>query len=270
MSAVGEQSLESAGADTALAGVDVIKVGGRSQDDASLIARLADRWRHAPGSFCLVHGGAIEIDRLQKRLGRTPTFLDGRRVTTDEDVEIVRMALSATANKRIVAALCEAGVPAVGISGEDASLLRATPATNPALGRVGTPAEVRVDVLRVLLAGGFLPVVAPLGTSVVAGGGTLNVNGDDAAAAIAAALGSGEMLFVTDVPGVLRGATTVASLAASDALAMIVSGDATGGMLVKIEGALAALERGVARVRIGDVASISDPARGTTLFFRED
>jgi acetylglutamate kinase len=270
MSALGHASLGDADAALGATTVDVIKVGGRAQDDASLVARLAERWRAAPASFCLVHGGAVEIDRLQRRLGGTPTFVDGRRVTTDDDVETVRMALSATANKRLVAALADAGIPAVGISGEDGSLLRAAPTGNPALGRVGTPAEVRVEVLRVLLGGGFLPVVAPLGTSTVAGGGALNVNGDDAAAAIAAALGSGEMLFVTDVPGVRRGKALLSSLGAGDVLAMIEAGDITDGMLVKVEGALAALERGVARVRIGDVAAISDPELGTTLFLRED
>jgi acetylglutamate kinase len=270
MSAIGQVALGTSDDASGLSAVDVIKIGGKAQDDELLVQRVADRWHATPGSFCLVHGGAIEIDRLQRRLGGTPTFVGGRRVTTDEDVETVRMALSATANKRLVAALCEAGVPAVGISGEDASLLRAAPVTNVALGRVGTPVEVRTEVLRVLLAGGFLPVVAPLGTSIVAGAGALNVNGDDAAAAIAAALGSGELLFVTDVPGVRRSMSVIPSLASGDALQMIASGDATGGMLVKIEGALAALERGVARVRIGNVAAISDPTGGTTLFLRED
>lgn len=250
--------------------VDVIKVGGRAQEDGSLVARLVERWNAAPGSFCVVHGGAAEIDRLQRRLGGTPTFVNGRRVTTDDDIEIVRMALSATANKRLVSALCAAGVPAVGISGEDGSLLRASPAADTSLGRVGSPAEVRASLLRVLLAGGFLPVVAPLGTSTGPEGGTLNVNGDDAGAAIAVAMGAGELLFVTDVPGVRRASATVPSLAAHEALAMIAAGDATGGMLVKIEGALAALGRGVARVRIGDVASISDASMGTTLYLRED
>ena len=270
MSELEQATLGTRDAGAATIAIDVIKVGGRAQDDPSLVSRLAGRWRAAPASFCLVHGGAVEIDRLQRRLGGTPTFIAGRRVTTDEDIEIVRMALSATANKRLVAALCEAGVPAVGISGEDASLLRAIPADNSALGRVGTPSEVRVELLRVLLVGGFLPVVAPLGTSAVPGEGALNVNGDDAAAAIAAALGSGELLFVTDVPGVRRGSRVLASLTPADALDLIAAGDATGGMLVKVEGALAALERGVAKVRIGDVAAISDPTFGTTIFLRED
>ena len=254
----------------AQASVDVIKVGGRAQEDPSLAERIATRWRAAPGSFCLVHGGAVEIDRLQRRLGGSPTFVDGRRVTTDDDVETVRMALSGSANKRLVGALCALGIPAVGVSGEDAGMLQAEPTANASLGRVGTPADVRVDLLRVLLAAGYLPVVAPLGTSTVAGGGTLNVNGDDAAAAIAAALGSGEMLFVTDVAGVRRGATVLGTLGVQDALDLIASGEASGGMLVKIEGALGALGRGVGRVRIGDVAAISDSTLGTTLSLREE
>jgi acetylglutamate kinase len=266
-----ELGTSAASADAAVAAnVDVIKVGGRAQEEVSLPSLLAARWRAAPGSFCVVHGGAVEIDRLQRRLGGTPTFVGGRRVTTDEDIDTVRMALSGSANKRLVAALCALGVPAVGISGEDAGLLQAEPTRNAALGRVGTPVGVRQELIRALLGAGFLPVIAPLGASTAEGGGALNVNGDDAAAAIAAALGSGEMLFVTDVSGVRRGSSVLPSLGADEALAMIASGEASGGMLVKIEGALGALDRGVSRVRIGDVAAISNATVGTTLFLREE
>ena len=270
MSALDTTPLAVSDESVALAAVDVIKVGGRAQEDPSLAAALARRWRAVPASFCLVHGGAVEIDRLQRRLGGTPTFVSGRRVTTEEDVETVRMALSGSANKRLVASLCALGISAVGVSGEDAAMLQAEPVANAALGHVGTAAGVRAGLLRVLLGAGYLPVIAPLGTSTAGGGAALNVNGDDAAAAIAAALGSGELLLVTDVTGVRRGSTVVTELGVQDALELIASGEVSGGMLVKIEGALAALGRGVGRVRIGDVAAISDSTMGTTLFLREE
>ena len=192
----------------------VLKVGGRAQEDPALVGEIAAAWRAAPGALCVVHGGAVEIDRLQCALGATPRFVGGRRVTSAEDIETVRMALSGSANKRMVSALCALGVPAVGVSGEDAAMLRAAP-FDDALGRVGRPQSVRVDLVRLLLSGGYLPVIAPLAAGAEGEAGALNVNGDDAAAAIAAALGATELLFVTDVAGVRRDGETVDSLDAA-------------------------------------------------------
>ena len=244
--------------------IRVIKVGGRAQEDPSLAGELAAAWRAAPGAFCIVHGGAVEIDRLQRALGATPRFVGGRRVTSDEDIETVRMALSGTANKRIVSALCALGVPAVGISGEDAAMLRAA-RFDDALGRVGRPQSVRIDLVQLLLAGGFLPVIAPLAAAPEGEEGALNVNGDDAAAAIAAALGATELVFVTDVDGVRLDGGTVEALDAGGAQALLDSGAAGGGMAVKVASALGALAGGTARVRIGGTATILDASAGTTL-----
>lgn len=242
----------------------VLKVGGRAQEDPSLVGEIAAAWRAAPGALCVVHGGAAEIDRLQRALGATPRFVGGRRVTSPEDIETVRMALSGTANKRMVSALCALGIPAVGVSGEDAAMLRAAP-FDDALGRVGRPQAVRVDLVRLLLGGGFLPVIAPLAAGAEGEAGALNVNGDDAAAAIAAALGATELLFVTDVEGVRRDGVTVDSLDAAGASALLASGAAEGGMAVKVASALGALAGGTARVRIGGTAAIRDASAGTTL-----
>jgi acetylglutamate kinase len=244
--------------------IRLIKVGGRAQEDPTLAGEIAAAWRDAPGGLCVVHGGAVEIDRLQRALGATPRFVGGRRVTSAEDVETVRMALSGSANKRIVSALCALGIPAVGISGEDAAMLRAAP-FDDALGRVGRPETVRIDLIRLLLAGGFLPVIAPLAAGPEGETGALNVNGDDAAAAIAAALGAAELVFVTDVDGVRVDGATVEALDSARAQALLDSGTAGGGMAVKVASALGALAGGTARVRIGGTSAIRDPSAGTTL-----
>lgn len=244
--------------------VRVIKVGGRAQEDPSLVGAIASAWREAPGALCVVHGGAVEIDRLQRALGASPRYLGGRRVTSPEDIDTVRMALSGVANKRLVSALCALGVPAVGISGEDAAMLRAAPFDDE-LGRVGRPQVVRVALVRLLLDGGFLPLIAPLAAGPEGDPGALNVNGDDAAAAIAGALGAHELLFVTDVDGVRRDGVTIASLDAAGAASLLASGVAEGGMAVKVAGALGALASGTTRVRIGGTATILDASAGTTL-----
>ena len=244
----------------------VIKVGGRPQLDAALPMALAAAHRESPGSLVVVHGGGDEVSTLQTLHGVVAQFSGGRRVTSALDLEIIRMALSGSANKRLVSALNDAAVPAVGLSGEDAGLLLATPSDRARLGFVGTPSRVNVALLRHLLAGGYLPVLSPVSRSDdPSAGPTLNVNGDDAAAAIAVALSVDELLLVSDVEGVRVQDQPVTQLDADTAQQLVDNGTAAGGMAAKLQAALAALEGGVARVRISDIAAIGRPDRGTVL-----
>ncbi|HKG92214.1 MAG TPA: acetylglutamate kinase [Gemmatimonadaceae bacterium] len=246
----------------------VVKVGGRAQSDPALPAAIAALWRERPGALCVVHGGGDEVSALQSRLGGVPEFVGGRRVTSEQDIETLRMALSGSANKRLVAALIALGVPAVGLSGEDGALLSARTARGGALGRVGDVTAVDARLLRHLMDGHYLPVLSPLSRDAApsaGAAGALNVNADDAAAAVAAALGAVELLLISDVPGVLVGDGPASELDAGAARALVRNGTARGGMAAKLEAALAALERGVVRVRVGDVAAIGDRARGTAV-----
>ena len=246
----------------------VIKIGGRAQSDAALPGAIAAAWTAAPGSLIVVHGGGDEVSALQRAYGVTPSFVGGRRVTSPQDIELLRMALSGSANKRLVSALVSRGVSAVGLSGEDAALLVAAPLDPDQLGAVGDPRRANVVLLQHLLDGGFLPVVSPLSRreSTVAGeSDALNVNGDDAAALIAASLEAEELLLIADVAGVVVDGAVVADLTPVESGKLIAGGVATGGMVAKLEAALAALASGVARVRIGDVSAIQDPTRGTVI-----
>jgi acetylglutamate kinase len=246
----------------------VVKVGGRPQGDPALVTALAAAHRATPGSLVVVHGGGDEVSALQKLYGVAAKFNGGRRVTSAIDLEIVRMALSGSANKRLVAALVSAGATAVGLSGEDAALVLARALDVERFGFVGTPTRIRSALLEHLLNGGYLPVISPVSRAEVAGRGgevTLNVNGDDAASAIAVALGAEELLLVSDVAGVLVDQAPVSSLAPDEARRLIEQGVAAGGMSAKLEAALAALDGGVERVRISDIAAIEDLGRGTVL-----
>ena len=244
----------------------VIKIGGRVQRDPGLAGALARLWTSAPASFCTVHGGGETISSLQSQLGGAPRFVDGRRVTTNADIDVLRMALSGIANKRLVASLSAEGIAAVGISGEDGSLLVAHAMNAAVLGRVGEVAHVNDALLRTLLAGGFLPVISPVARDgEAAGGGALNVNADDAAAAIAASLEADELLLISDVRGVIIDGVAAWSLSGDEALRAIEAGIATEGMATKLRAALDALCRGVPRVRIGGFDALLDPALGTTL-----
>jgi acetylglutamate kinase len=243
----------------------VLKIGGRPQADPSLPAFVAEAWDAVRG-MVIVHGGGDEVSALQAHLGVAPHFVDGRRVTSAQDVELVRMALSGTANKRLVSALVREGVRAVGISGEDASLIAATPIDAPKLGHVGAPQRVNNSLLEHLIDGGYLPVVSPVSRNIGHElGPALNVNGDDAAAAIAIALEAEELTLISDVPGVLADGETAETLTRAEAQALIHDGQASGGMRAKLVAAIAAVDGGVKRVRITDLSGINDMDCGTRI-----
>lgn len=243
----------------------VVKIGGRAQSSPALASVLAEAWGAAPGAMCVVHGGGEDISAMQRRLGGSPGFSGGRRVTSEEDIGVVRMVLSGLVNKRLVSLLVSAGVPAVGISGEDAGFLEAQPLGIEEFGHVGMPGRVSVSLVSTLLEAGYLPVISPLARN-ADGPGALNVNGDDAAAAIAVATNADELLLVADVDGVIGAEGAVLGiLDVETARVLIANGTASNGMAAKLEAAHAALAGGVPSVRIAPLAGILDGELGTTM-----
>lgn len=241
----------------------VVKIGGRAQSDPRLPEALFAAAQQ--GALVVVHGGGDEVSTLQRTLGMEPQFIGGRRVTGAEDLQVVRMVLSGTTNKRLVAQLQTAGARAVGISGEDGGLLSAR-VTDPTFGRVGGAVTADGALVHQLLAGGFLPVISPLARDVESSDGEgLNVNGDDAAAALAAVLGADELVLVADVAGVLEDGAVIRQLDPEGCADLVRRGIARGGMQAKLEAALSALHRGVPRVRIASLDGIGDPEAGTLL-----
>jgi acetylglutamate kinase len=243
----------------------VVKIGGRAQADPCIADALCQAWNQSPNRVCVVHGGGDEVSAMQRALGKEAAFVGGRRVTSRGDLELLRMVLSGVVNKRLVNSLVAAGVPAVGLSGEDDALIGAEVIDAVSLGFAGRPTAINVNLLRTLLNAGYMPVISPVGYDATSGkGGTLNVNGDDAAAAIAASLEAEELLLIADVEGV-RGAQgkLVHLLTIESARELIASGVAAGGMAAKLESAHAALLAGVDRVRICDLAGLVDSERGT-------
>jgi acetylglutamate kinase len=243
----------------------VVKIGGRAQADPRLFHLLRDAWNDSPTSLCVVHGGGDEVSAMQKVLGRQSTFIAGRRVTSTSDLDLLRMVLSGAVNKRLVTGLVAEGVSAVGLSGEDSALIRAEIIDAESLGLAGRPTSINTQLLRTLMDARYLPVISPVsfdGES--AHGGALNVNGDDAAAAIAAALQAEELLLIADVEGVLDDQGGVlAAISLESARELIENGTAAGGMAAKLESAHLALLKGVDRVRICDLAGLADDGRGT-------
>jgi len=163
-------------------------------------------------------------------------------------------------NKRLVSALVSAGAEAVGISGEDGGLLRARVARGGALGRIGEVEQVRVELLRAWLGQGLTPVVSPVSRG--PGGEPLNVNADDAAAAVAAAVEATELLFVSNVPGVMAGSATLEMVGSDEVEALIADGTAQGGMAPKLRAAARAAGQ-VGAVRIGGLEMLKNHSAGT-------
>jgi acetylglutamate kinase len=241
----------------------VIKLGGRVQSQPELISALLARWKAAPGAICVVHGGGDEVSTLQRQMGREPSFINGRRVTSDEDIDLVRMVLSGSANKRLVSSFVAAGLPAVGISGEDAGLIEARPIDLASFGRSGTPVAVRTEVIEALLLSGFMPVISPVARDISSpDGAALNVNGDDAAAAIASALRA-ELWMIADVEGVLdadrRVISSVDEIKTSE---LVSSGVVSQGMHAKLEAGFAAISKGATAVRIAGLEALTSVGVG--------
>lgn len=244
----------------------VLKIGGRPQSDPTLASLIAESWDALSGAMVIVHGGGDDISALQTSLGLQSQFVDGRRVTTAQDLELVRMALSGTANKRLVSSLVREGVRAVGLSGEDASLIAATPVDSARLGHVGAPQRVNSSLLLHLIDGGYLPVVSPVSRNIGHElGPALNVNADDAAAAIAVAIDAEELVIVSDIPGVMVAGEVADTLTVAEAQGLMHDGQAAGGMRAKLSAAIAALTGGVAQVRITDLRGIKDRTAGTVM-----
>jgi acetylglutamate kinase len=244
-----------------LSGITVAKIGGNEIDDARWLDRLARAVAMRATPLILVHGGGREVSELQRTLGAEPEWRDGLRVTTPEALRAVSMVLSGLVNKRLAALLLGAGVEAVGISGEDGALLVAEPARGGELGLTGEIRTVKPQLLLSLLESGYVPVVSPVSRGPQ--GGPLNVNADDAAAAVAAGVAAARFLLVSNIPGVLDGEAVLAQVGADAVEELIASGIASGGMAPKLRAAARAAAAGVADVRIGGLELLTGEGAGT-------
>ena len=244
----------------------VIKIGGAALNDAQWLESFAATAAvSVPGvTRVLVHGGGPEITALSAQLGlATEWNSDGRRITSEAALDVTSMVLTGRINKRIVRALRAHSVDAFGLSGEDGGVVQGRLAENGGLGRVGDVVSIRTELLRTMLDQGLLPVLSPVSLS--DDGGALNINADEVATAIAAELQADELLFLTDVKGVLVAGVCAGSLTAIEAQRLMASEVATGGMAVKLRAAVLALHAGVNRVRIGSLEMLWDANAGTAV-----
>jgi acetylglutamate kinase len=234
----------------------VLKIGGNEIDQPEFLAGLASAVRGMAETGVVVHGGGKEIAQALAQHELDFEMVDGIRATSSQAMAVVEQVLSGAVNKRLVRQLNMAGVQALGLSGVDLDLLETQPLRpgGRELGRVGEVVHVRADVLHVLLAQGWLPVISPVSVDQTDRQPT-NVNADLAALAIAAALEADELIFVSNVPGVLIDGVVVPQLSPADIEAHIASGAIAGGMVPKVRSAVEALDR-VRAVRITNLAGL--------------
>jgi acetylglutamate kinase len=245
----------------------VVKIGGNELSDRGFLPTLARALAQSDEPVVLVHGGGQSIAELQARLHLPTTKIDGLRVTDAESLAVAQMVLSGQVNKQIVAALLAIGLDAVGLSGVDGGLLRCRQKVHPAadLGYVGEIVQVRSEMLRQFMVQGITTVISPI--SLGLDGQIYNVNADEAARAVALALGATLLDFVSDVPGVLHEGRPIAKLTPAQTEQLIASGVIHDGMVAKVRAALEAISQGVPQVRIGNLAGLAQA--GGTLFTTE-
>jgi acetylglutamate kinase len=239
--------------------VIVIKYGGHAMGDeklAAMFARDIVLLKQVGMHPVIVHGGGPQIGAMLERLKIGSNFIDGLRVTDAETVEVVEMVLAGTINKQIAASINDAGGLAIGLSGKDGNLIRASkirrtkkdPDSNIEkildLGFVGEPETINTEILDIFKVTEVIPVIAPIGYG--GKGETYNINADTAAGAIASALDANRFLLLTDVAGVQDdNGELIPEISSAKAEKMIADGTISGGMIPKVETCLHAVEEGV-------------------------
>ena len=243
----------------------VIKYGGHAMTDPALkmaFAKNVALLRLVGIHPVIVHGGGPQINTMLDKLDIKSEFRQGQRVTDDATMNVVEMVLVGSVNKDIVNLINQGGAQAVGLSGKDGRLLKASklamvipqgelPPEIIDLGNVGEITEVNSKLLRSLIMENFVPVIAPVGVDDA--GRTYNVNADSVAGAVAVALQARRLFLLTDVAGILdRDKDLIRAITIADAEMLKTRGIITGGMIPKIDCALAALKAGVGKVTIID------------------
>lgn len=222
----------------------VIKLSGHELDDPAYLKAFAQVVHDVGQPVIIVHGGGKEISALQTQMGITPQYVNGIRITDLPSLALVEMVLSGTVNKRLVRSLVNAGVDALGLSGADRGAVRAVKMSHPTvdMGFTGTVAEVRADVFNGYLQQGTTLVLSPICMGVEH---NFNVNADVVAGAVASAVNADRLIFLSNVPAVMSDGVTMDNLTRQQAENMIADGTIFGGMIPKVQTALAALEQGI-------------------------
>lgn len=248
----------------------LIKIGGRAASDESALAALASEMFMLKDqySFFFVHGGGAEVTKVSAVFGLEAVFENGVRKTSPEEMDIVDMVLGGKMNKYIVRLFASAGLKAVGICGADGSIFTGEAVAEGS--RTGRVINTAPALLNTLADAGYLPVISSV--SMDAEGIALNINADEAALAAAESLEADDLIFISDIPGILKNDEVIHKLTPAEIQQEIDAEVISGGMIPKVESSVAALREGVKSViiggynNIGDLAGLLDGSKGTRIY----
>ena len=246
-----------------------IKIGGRVAADEKVLDVFINELKKLENEygFVLIHGGGAEVSRVSKIFEIEPVFADGVRVTRPEEMDVVDMVLAGKVNKQLVRRLHAGRVRAVGLSGVDGAMVIGE-AVGPET-RTGRPTHIAPELVSALVAERYVPVISPV--SMDETGGALNINADEVTLAIASALAAGWLIFISDIPGILKNESVITEITPEESEKEIHAGVITGGMIPKVRACAGALKDGVTRVviggyqRSGDLRSLLAGNIGTTI-----
>lgn len=227
----------------------LIKCGGSVIDElTSEFFQSLHHLKKKGYELIFVHGGGPDINKMLELYNVKPKYHNGLRKTTKETLEVVEMVLSGQTNRKLVQLLIENGFNTMGLNGSDGSCLQAEFVNQEELGFVGEIINVNKQPIKMLLDNEYVPVMTPIG--VTKEGIKLNINADYAAAAVASVLQVEHCLFITDVEGILINGEVAPLLDKDEVIGYIENGEITGGMIPKVNSALAAIEKGLSSVMI--------------------
>lgn len=237
--------------------VIIIKTGGQAAENEEALTFMAREIKELSTeyNFIFVHGGGSTVSEIQRVYGIEPFFKDGIRITSEKEMDLVDMGLAGKMNKKLVRLFNKNGVPAVGISGADGTTFTGESIADKSC-RTGKIIRTDTKLIETLLENGFTPLLSSVSSD--ADGGALNINADEAAIAAGTACKADKILFISDIPGIMKGNKKCRELNKSEIDKLIDQKIINGGMIPKVRSSLKALEEGAGTVVIGDYREYMD------------
>lgn len=257
--------------------VILIKTGGKVAVNGPELTSLICEIKKLKDSynFALVHGGGAEVTETSRIHGHTAEFIDGVRMTTRAEMDIVDGVLAGRVNKRLVRNFESLGVPAVGLSGNDGQIFTGKSIDKKGINRTGKVISTKPDLLNALFSSGFTPVISSV--SMDSAGESLNINADEAALAVSEALNAEKLIFISDIPGILKDGKVLKVMSPELIKSEIQNGVISGGMIPKVNTSVSAINNGVHSVVIsnytkeGDLSKLINNKKGSIITLnRED
>jgi len=258
----------------------VVKAGGKAAESVESIRLMANEIKELAVKdikIVFVHGGGAAVSSIQKQYNLEPKFVNGKRLTSSSEMNLVDMGLAGLMNKHLVRLFQKEGLNPVGLSGADGGILLSTDSSDDESGnenRTGTVSLVNPELIKLLLSHNYFPVLSSVSTD--SKGKGMNINADEAALSIAVSLNAESLIFISDIPGIIIDRKVVSSMNNETIEDAIRCGDIQGGMIPKVRSSLEAIRQGVHSIQIsnyenpGDLTEIIAGHKGTNITLEDN